>query len=290
MKNNGEYVKAGEYIAKKSNEMAGLKQDITAGLPRVEELVEARVPKSPSIIAAFDCYIRFSKTSSTISNKIKLTLEPVDKESFSPRVFYLKKDEFISLRDGAFVPKKSVILKGDVDLQNLLDIEGLEGLVPYFTREIRKVYSSQGAEINPVHIEVILKYMIDKVEVLNSGDSPFIQSSIHSFNDVEKENIKLTEQGLRPCVYRRIILGITKSCSKRAFIAAASFQNTIQRLVTAALEGEVDSLEGMKESVIVGKLIPAGTGFFQDLIEKEALKSEESRDNDKPISFEEFSI
>ena len=249
-------MKAGDVIARIPTESAKTR-DITGGLPRVAELFEARKPKDAAIIAEIGGVVRFGKD---YKNKRRLTIEPTDKGE-EPREYLIPKGKHIHLQDGDVLEKGDYIVEGNPAPHDILAIKGVEELAAYLVNEIQEVYRLQGVMINDKHIEVIVRQMLQKVEITDSGDSTLLLGEQVDREELDHENSKLVAEGLRPAAGKPVLLGITKaSLQTRSFISAASFQETTRVLTEASIIGKVDTLEGLKENVIVGRLIPAGTG------------------------------
>lgn len=251
----GHSIKAGDVLARVSTDSAKTR-DITGGLPRVAELFEARRPKDAAIIAEKSGVIGFGKD---YKNKRRVTLTPHDG---SDGVEYLiPKGKHIHLQDGDVVETGDYILDGNPAPHDILAIKGVEELAAYLVNEIQEVYRLQGVGINDKHIEVIVRQMLQKVEITESGDSDILTGDQIDRIELEEVNAKLREEGKKPASGVPVLLGITKaSLQTRSFISAASFQETTRVLTEAAVNGKSDMLEGLKENVIVGSLIPAGTG------------------------------
>jgi DNA-directed RNA polymerase subunit beta' len=232
-------------------------RDITGGLPRVAELFEARRPKDHAIISEGDGRVEFGKD---YKNKRRLRVVPED-ESLEAIEYMIPKGKHIPVQEGDFVKKGDYLLDGNPAPQDILSILGVEALANYLVEEIQKVYRLQGVPINDKHIEVIVRQMLQKVEIMESGDTEFLKGEAVEALDLEDENRRVKELGLQPATAQPMLLGITKaSLQTRSFISAASFQETTRVLTEAASYGKSDTLEGLKENVIVGRLIPAGTG------------------------------
>jgi DNA-directed RNA polymerase subunit beta' len=232
-------------------------RDITGGLPRVAELFEARRPKDHAIISESDGRVEFGKD---YKNKRRLRVVSED-ESLEPIEYMIPKGKHIPVQEGDFVKKGDYLLDGNPAPQDILSILGVEALANYLVEEIQKVYRLQGVPINDKHIEVIVRQMLQKVEIMESGDTEFLKGEAVEALDLEDENRRVGELGLSPATAQPMLLGITKaSLQTRSFISAASFQETTRVLTEAASYGKSDTLEGLKENVIVGRLIPAGTG------------------------------
>ncbi|MGX5734157.1 DNA-directed RNA polymerase subunit beta' [Bosea thiooxidans] len=251
----GSTVKAGDVLARVSTDSAKTR-DITGGLPRVAELFEARRPKDAAIIAEKAGVIGFGKD---YKNKRRVTLTPHDG---SDGVEYLiPKGKHIHLQDGDVVEVGDYILDGNPAPHDILAIKGVEELAAYLVNEIQEVYRLQGVGINDKHIEVIVRQMLQKVEITDGGDTDILTGDQVDRVELEEINAKMREEGKKPASGVPVLLGITKaSLQTRSFISAASFQETTRVLTEAAVNGKSDLLEGLKENVIVGSLIPAGTG------------------------------
>ncbi len=251
----GQEVEAGDVLARIPREAAKTR-DITGGLPRVAELFEARIPKDPGIIARVDGHIEFGKDYKT---KRRIILKPTD--GSEPVEYLLPKGRHITVQEGDFVRRGDFIVDGPANPHDILDVLGVEKLAEYLCAEIQEVYRLQGVKINDKHIEVIVRQMLQKVEIIDDGDSTFLKGEQVDREELEVENAKLVAANKRPATGKPVLLGITKaSLQTRSFISAASFQETTRVLTEAAVVGKVDKLEGLKENVIVGRLIPAGTG------------------------------
>ncbi len=252
---DGVAVHAGDVLARIPRE--GTKtRDITGGLPRVAELFEARRPKEQAIIAICDGVVRFDRD---YKNKRRLLLEPAD--GAEAIEYLIPKNRHLMLQDGDTVAKGEFIVEGTPAPHDILEIMGIEALADYLIREVQDVYRLQGVKINNKHIEVIVRQMLQKLEVTHPGDSTYLAGEHLDEIEFDEINQKLESRGLRPMVARPVLLGITKaSLQTRSFISAASFQETTRVLTDAAVSGKSDTLVGLKENVIVGRLIPAGTG------------------------------
>ncbi|MEM7741441.1 MAG: DNA-directed RNA polymerase subunit beta', partial [Pseudomonadota bacterium] len=253
---DGAEVGPGDVLARIPTEGAKTK-DITGGLPRVAELFEARRPKDHAIIAEIDGRVEFGRD---YKNKRRLSIVPAD-DSLEPVEYLVPKGKHLAVQEGDFIAKGEYILDGNPAPHDILDVLGIEALADYLINEIQEVYRLQGVPINDKHIEVIVRQMLQKVEVKDPGDSPFLKDEQVDKVEFDEINVVLEEQGSKPAVGDPVLLGITKaSLQTRSFISAASFQETTRVLTEAAVQGKIDTLEGLKENVIVGRLIPAGTG------------------------------
>jgi len=252
----GEKVAPGDVLARIPLESAKTK-DITGGLPRVAELFEARRPKDHAIIAEIDGTIRFGRD---YKNKRRIIIEPEDKTS-EPVEYLIPKGKPFHLQEGDSIEKGEYILDGNPAPHDILAIKGVEELARYLVNEIQEVYRLQGVLINDKHIEVIVRQMLQKVEITDPGDSGMLKDEQIDRLDFEELNDQLLAEGKKPAHANPVLLGITKaSLQTRSFVSAASFQETTRVLTEAAVSGKADLLEGLKENVIVGRLIPAGTG------------------------------
>jgi DNA-directed RNA polymerase subunit beta' len=252
----GAEVKAGDVLARIPMESAKTR-DITGGLPRVAELFEARRPKDHAIIAESSGTIRFGRD---YKNKRRIIVEPTE-EGAEPVEYLIAKGKPFHLQEGDSVEKGDYILEGNPAPHDILAIKGIEALAAYLVNEIQDVYRLQGVTINDKHIEVIVRQMLQKMEITESGDSDMFPSEQMDRLDFDAMNEKLVSDGKKPAVAVPILLGITKaSLQTRSFFSAASFQETTRVLTEAAVQGKIDPLEGLKENIIVGRLIPAGTG------------------------------
>ena len=251
-----EEVKAGDVVARIPREGAKTK-DITGGLPRVAELFEARRPKDHAIIAERDGTVRFQKD---YKNKRRIQVVPTD-DTLEPVDYMVPKGKHIPVAEGDFVQKGDYIMDGNPAPHDILRIMGIEALADYLIDEVQDVYRLQGVKINDKHIEVIVRQMLQKFEVLESGDTTLLKGEHIDKQELDEANEKAEKRGDRPARAEPILLGITKaSLQTRSFISAASFQETTRVLTEASVQGKRDKLVGLKENVIVGRLIPAGTG------------------------------
>jgi DNA-directed RNA polymerase subunit beta' len=250
---DGQTVEAGDILARASREAAKTR-DITGGLPRVAELFEARKPKDNSIIAKIAGRIEFVRD---YKAKRKIAIVPEEGE---PVEYLIPKSRVIDVQEGDWVKKGDNLISGSPDPHDILEVLGIEPLAEYLVAEIQEVYRLQGVKINDKHIEVIVRQMLQKVEITEGGDTTLLAAEQVDREEMDEINAKLAP-GQAPAVGKPVLLGITKaSLQTRSFISAASFQETTRVLTQAAVEGKKDSLIGLKENVIVGRLIPAGTG------------------------------
>ncbi|HYR00065.1 MAG TPA: DNA-directed RNA polymerase subunit beta', partial [Casimicrobiaceae bacterium] len=253
---DGQQVGVGEVLARIPQETSKTR-DITGGLPRVAELFEARAPKDAGTLAEVTGTVSFGKDTKGKQRLVITDLDGVAHEYLIP------KDKHVTAHDGQVVNKGESIVDGPADPHDILRLLGVEALARYITDEVQDVYRLQGVKINDKHIEVIVRQMLRRVQVQDPGDSRFIPGEQVERSDLLDENDKVTkEEGKRGATYEHMLLGITKaSLSTDSFISAASFQETTRVLTEAAIMGKKDDLRGLKENVIVGRLIPAGTGL-----------------------------
>jgi DNA-directed RNA polymerase subunit beta' len=252
----GAKVKAGDVLARIPKESARTR-DITGGLPRVAELFEARRPKDHAIIAEIAGRIEFGRD---YKNKRRIKVVPED-DSIEPVEYLIPKGKHLAVQEGDHVDKGDFILDGHPAPHDILAIKGVEELAAYLVNEIQQVYRLQGVSINDKHIEVIVRQMLQKVEITSSGDSALLPGEQLDRIELDELNEKLVAEKRQPATAVPVLLGITKaSLQTRSFISAASFQETTRVLTEAAVGGKVDTLDGLKENVIVGRLVPAGTG------------------------------
>jgi DNA-directed RNA polymerase subunit beta' len=261
---NGQEVKAGDIVARIPRETSKTR-DITGGLPRVAELFEARRPKDAAIISEIEGQVSFGKD---YKAKRRLIVQPTDATQ-EPREYLIPKGRHLAVTEGDYVRKGDALLDGAMVPHDILDVMGVEALADYLINEIQDVYRLQGVKINDKHIEVIVRQMLQKMEILEVGDTTYLVGEHVDREEFETERQKYLADGKRPPGGRPILQGITKaSLQTRSFISAASFQETTRVLTEASTQGKSDSLNGLKENVIVGRLIPAGTGAYVSQIKK----------------------
>jgi DNA-directed RNA polymerase subunit beta' len=262
---NGQEVKAGDIIGRIPRETSKTR-DITGGLPRVAELFEARRPKDFAVISEMDGQVEFGKD---YKSKRRIVVKPLDGSEQSE--YLIPKGRHLAVHEGDFVRKGDPLLDGALVPHDILDVMGVEALAEYLVNEIQDVYRLQGVKINDKHIEVISRQMLQKVEVQKPGDTTFLVGEEVDRAEFEAANQKYIEDGKLPAEGKPVLQGITKaSLQTRSFISAASFQETTRVLTEAATQGKVDKLIGLKENVIVGRLIPAGTGAYVNQVRKVA--------------------
>jgi len=258
---DGQNVSAGDVLARLPKEGSKTK-DITGGLPRVAELFEARKPKDVAIIAENDGKIEFGKE---LRGKLKVSI--ISDQGVTSN-YLIPKGKHINFNQGEKIKKGEYLLDGNPAPHDILRINGIEALTDYFVNEVQEVYRLQGVVINDKHLETILRQMLKKVEVKSSGDSNYLIGEIIDRIEFEDMNAAIVQEGKKPAKGERILLGITKaSLQTNSFISAASFQETTRVLTDAAIRGKVDTLQGLKENVIVGRLVPAGTGYAKNRLD-----------------------
>ena len=257
--------------------------DITQGLPRVEEIFEARKPKGLAIISDFAGKVEIRDT------KKKREVVVSNAETGETKAYLIPYGSRIKVQDGEEIAAGDELTEGSVNPHDILKIKGVSAVQNYMLREVQKVYRSQGVEINDKHIEIIVRQMLKKTRIEDAGDSEYLPGTLVDVLDIEEVNEINEAEGLRPVVANRILLGITKaSLATNSFLSAASFQETTRVLTDAAIKGKVDPLIGLKENVLIGKLIPAGTGMKR--YRSVRLDSDYARDiNTDEYSFEEYS-
>ena len=252
---DGTMVGVGDTVARIPQESSKTR-DITGGLPRVADLFEARKPKEPAILAEITGTIGFGKET---KGKQRLMITPVEGDHYEALI---PKWRHVTTFEGEHVEKGEVIAEGEPSPHDILRLLGIEELANYIVAEVQDVYRLQGVKINDKHIEVIVRQMLRKVEVSSAGDSTFLRGEQVDRSRLLEANDVLIAAGKQPALFNNVLLGITKaSLATESFISAASFQETTRVLTEAAVTGKVDDLRGLKENVIVGRLIPAGTGM-----------------------------
>ncbi|MBP56692.1 MAG: DNA-directed RNA polymerase subunit beta' [Rhodobiaceae bacterium] len=280
--NDGSKINAGDVIARIPTEGAKTR-DITGGLPRVAELFEARKPKDNAVIAEVTGTVEFARD---YKNKRRIVIHPTNEEE-NEASYLIPKGKHISVQDGDIIEKGDYLIDGNPAPHDILSILGLEALASYLVDEVQNVYRLQGVTINDKHIEVITRQMLQKVEVLESGDSAYLEGEQLDKMEVEEINEKLLDEKKEPVKYKPLLLGITKaSLHTRSFISAASFQETTRVLTDAAVNRKSDHLIGLKENVIVGRLIPAGTGSSIRRLENEAGARDQELIDQRPENSE----
>ena len=281
---DGQQVHGGDVLARIPRESSKTR-DITGGLPRVAELFEARMPKDHAIITEIDGRVLFGKD---YKNKRRIIVEATDPE-MEPREYLIPKGKHLAVQEGDFVQKGDPLMDGNPVPHDILAVMGVEALAEYLVNEIQEVYRLQGVKINDKHIEVICRQMLQKVEITVPGDTTYLVGELIDKSEFEKVNAKTVKAKDKPAEATPVLQGITKaSLQTQSFISAASFQETTRVLTEAAVSGKVDNLIGLKENVIVGRLIPAGTGAVMNRFRSIAAeRDEELMANAKPGELEE---
>ena len=252
---DGQDVHAGDVVAKMHRETSKTK-DITGGLPRVAELFEARKPKEAAIISEIDGYVTFGKD---VKGKQRVIVTP---EIGEQREYLIPKGKHVAVREGEFVRAGEALMDGPTNPHDVLAVLGSIALAAYMVNEVQEVYRLQGVGINDKHVEVIVRQMLRKVEIIDGGDTRFLSGEQAERTTFEKENDRVLKEGGQIATSKALLLGITKvSLSTESWISAASFQETTKVLTEAAINSKTDHLRGLKENIIMGRLIPAGTGL-----------------------------
>ena len=273
---NGAHVAAGDVLARIPRE-GSKTRDITGGLPRVAELFEARRPKDHAVIAENDGRVEFGK-----DYKAKRRVIVKNDETGEETEYLVPKGKHVSVQEGDFVRRGDPLVDGPRVPHDILKVLGIEALSDYLVNEIQDVYRLQGVKINDKHIEVIVRQMLQKVEILDAGDTTYLAGEQVDRLEFEAENAKRLQEQERPASAMPVLQGITKaSLQTQSFISAASFQETTRVLTEAATAGKVDSLQGLKENVIVGRLIPAGTGSVMNRLRQVAAGRDQQRLRDQ---------
>jgi DNA-directed RNA polymerase subunit beta' len=282
---DGQDVLVGDVLARIPQESSKTR-DITGGLPRVADLFEARKPKEPSILAEVSGIVSFGKDT---KGKQRLVITKDDGENYEELI---PKWRHVIVFEGERVEKGETIVDGEPNPHDILRLLGVEALDEYLVKEIQDVYRLQGVKINDKHIEVIVRQMLRKAEIMGSGDTRFLRGEQVDYVRVMEENAAAEKDNGRPAEFQRVLLGITKaSLATESFISAASFQETTRVLTEAAVRGTIDHLRGLKENVIVGRLIPAGTGMAYHTSRKRQVDEEPEIDLEAlaaAIAAEEF--
>jgi DNA-directed RNA polymerase subunit beta' len=284
---DGDEAKPGDVLARLPTESAKTR-DITGGLPRVAELFEARRPKDCAVIAEMDGRVEFGRD---YKNKRRIKITPED--GGDAVEFLIPKGKHIAVHDGDVIRKGEYLIDGNPDPHDILRVQGIEALADFLVNEIQEVYRLQGVPINDKHIETIVRQMLQKVEIMDPGDTGLLKGDHLDKLEVEEEIAKAEARGGRPAITSPVLLGITKaSLQTRSFISAASFQETTRVLTDAAVHGKRDTLEGLKENVIVGRLIPAGTGSYLRTLQRIAAKRDEALEasREQPVEMEPLPV
>jgi DNA-directed RNA polymerase subunit beta' len=276
---DGTRVRAGDVLARIPRESSKTR-DITGGLPRVAELFEARRPKDYAIISEIAGRVEFGRDYKT---KRRIVVVPSE-ESESSREYLIPKGKHLAVQEGDWVEKGDLLMDGNPVPHDILSVMGIEALAEYLVNEIQEVYRLQGVKINDKHIEVIVRQMLQKVEIEDAGDTTFLIGEQIDRREFEVENDKTVRENGRPAKGKAVLQGITKaSLQTNSFISAASFQETTRVLTEAAVNGKFDSLKGLKENVIVGRLIPAGTGSVVERLKLEAGENRKALTDDGKV-------
>ncbi len=279
---DGQKVEVGEVLARIPIESQKTR-DITGGLPRVAELFEARSPKDAAVLAKVTGTVSFGKET---KGKQRLVITDMDGEA---NEFLIAKEKQVLVHDGQVVNKGEMIVEGPADPHDILTLRGAEELAIYIVDEVQDVYRLQGVKINDKHIEVIVRQMLRRVQISDPGDTSFIMGEQVERSKLYDANDRVTAEGKQPAQFENVLLGITKaSLSTDSFISAASFQETTRVLTEAAIMGKVDTLRGLKENVIIGRLIPAGTGLSYRRARK--VREQFERDRAQMIAAEEEAL
>ena len=275
---DGAFVKAGDILARIPKDIAKTK-DITGGLPRISELFEARIPGTQAIISEIDGTVEFGKD---YKSKKRLIIIPEEGSPNQPVEYIVNKGRSIVVQEGDTVKRGELLVDGNIALNDVLRILGVEAMAEHLVNEVQQVYRLQGVPINDKHIEIIVRQMLQKREIIDAGDSDYVVGDDIDKNELIKENASLLKEGKRPIVAQPMLQGITKaSLHTESFISAASFQETTRVLTEAAIYGKVDKLIGLKENVIVGRLMPAGTGgVVREWKDEERIRHESEADTE----------
>ena len=283
---DGSKINAGDVIARIPLESSKT-SDITGGLPRVADLFEARKPKDAAILAKYSGITSFGKET---KGKVRLVITDEDGTSYEELI---SKARTLNIFEGESIEKGEIISDGELSLHDILEVQGVEAVSKYLVKEVQDVYRLQGVPINDKHIEIITRQMMRTVEIDNPGDTNLLVNEQINRSELEDINKKIKDSDLKPATFKPVLMGITKaSLATTSFISAASFQETTRVLTEAAVKGSTDKLRGLKENVVVGRLVPAGTGYKteEDVEEiaaqefSEALKDlESSSDSEKEI-------
>ncbi len=252
---DGQKIATGDVIARIPLESSKT-SDITGGLPRVADLFEARKPKDAAILAKHSGITSFGKET---KGKVRLVITDDEGGSFEELI---PKTRTLNIFEGEKIQKGEIISDGELSLHDILEVQGVESLAQYLVKEVQDVYRLQGVPINDKHIEIIIRQMMRTLEIVESGDTSLLKGELINRSDLSEINKKMISEDLKPASYTPTIMGITKaSLATTSFISAASFQETTRVLTEAAVKGSVDKLRGLKENVVVGRLVPAGTGY-----------------------------
>ena len=268
---DGAKINAGDVIARIPLESSKT-SDITGGLPRVADLFEARKPKDAAILAKYSGITSFGRET---KGKVRLVITEEDGNKHEELIPKIRR---LNIFEGETISKGEIIADGELSLHDILEIQGVQELSEYLVKEVQDVYRLQGVPINDKHIEVIIRQMMRVVEIDNPGDTSLINKDQINRSELLEINEKIQAEDLKPATYRPLLMGITKaSLATTSFISAASFQETTRVLTEAAVKGSVDKLRGLKENVVVGRLVPAGTGYKSEIDETTVAEEEFSK-------------
>ncbi|MDA0938894.1 MAG: DNA-directed RNA polymerase subunit beta', partial [Proteobacteria bacterium] len=281
---DNEIVHAGDVIARISKE-SYKSRDITGGLPRVVELFEARQPKDHSVISEISGYVEFGKD---YKSKRRIIVRP-ENELESPVEYFVQRGRHIVVNEGDFITKGEMLMEGNPSPHDILRVMGVEALAHYMIQEVQQVYRLQGVEIDNKHIEVIIRQMLQKVEIIEPGETTLLVGEQVDKVELEEENEAARKSGYTAAASIPVLQGITKaSLQTNSFLSAASFQETTRVLTEAAVAGKKDLLRGLKENVIIGKLVPVGTGAYVNLLQKKSAKINSSMNSEASVVSEDF--
>jgi DNA-directed RNA polymerase subunit beta' len=256
--------------------------DITQGLPRVEELFEARKPKGMAIVTEYSGKVKLTED----GNKREIQILGPDKLSLNAKPYLIPFGSLLKVKDGDMVNAGDPLTEGSIDPHDILNIQGVRKVQDYLLKEVQKVYRLQGVEINDKHIEMIVRQMLRKMLILDAGDSKFLPDTAVDIVEFEEENERLRAEGKKEAKGKEELKGITKaSLTTESFLSAASFQETTRVLTEASINGKIDKLEGLKENVIIGRTIPTGTGMKKYQNTTISTEMEDNYDNEED-SFE----
>ena len=255
---DGTKINAGDVIARIPLESSKT-SDITGGLPRVADLFEARKPKDAAILAKHSGITSFGKET---KGKVRLVITDDNGDSHEELI---PKIRTLNIFEGESIQKGEIISDGELSLHDILEVQGIDELAKYLVKEVQDVYRLQGVPINDKHIEIIIRQMMRTVEIEESGDTNLLPNELINKSELHDINSKIMFEDLKPAKYKPMIMGITKaSLATTSFISATSFQETTRVLTEAAVKGSTDKLRGLKENVVVGRLVPAGTGYITE--------------------------
>ena len=281
----GQEVEPGDIVAKITREAIKTK-DITGGLPRVAELFEARIPKSPTVMTAVNGIVSFGDD---IKSKRRVIITD---DAGQAHEYLIPKTKHLIVTEGDYVRKSDKLVDGQINLHDILAIEGPQAVGSYLIQEVQEVYRLQGVKISDKHIEVITRQMLRRVRIIDAGDTDLLPGENSSRVVVAECNKKMEEKGLKLATFEPVLLGITKAAlSTDSFISAASFQETTKVLTQASISTSMDNLCGLKENVIMGRLVPAGTGSksYRDMTAIEADQKNSLQGGDLEVSDQENS-